>query len=353
MEEIIIIGGGLSGLTTAFELKKKNISFKILEAQNRIGGRIETIYGLQNTPMEMGATWFSKEHHQLIQFLSEINIGYFEQYNAGISFYETEEDEKPQQYMVPPQTHSAYRIQGGTNSLIEILKNSIGMANIVLNTAIAKITDQGQNILITDSLQNTFCCKRLIIAIPPKLIVNKIQFSPDLPQSLKHIMIDTQTWMTGSIKYAVEYKKPFWKENGFSGSVFSQTGLATELYDHSNVEETKFALKGFLSASALRYTFEERKEKVITQLKNYFGNEAADLVSYQDKIWNDQYIQPDHDTLLPPHFNNGDAVFKESYMNNKLFFTGTETSNLHSGYMEGAIIAAKAVAHKVTALIKR
>ena len=45
MEEVIIIGGGLSGLTIAYELKKKNISFKILEAQNRLGGRIETYLG--------------------------------------------------------------------------------------------------------------------------------------------------------------------------------------------------------------------------------------------------------------------------------------------------------------------
>jgi monoamine oxidase len=73
------------------------------------------------------------------------------------------------------------------------------------------------------------------------------------------------------------------------GSVFSQAGLATEIYDHTNVEETKFALKGFLNGSANHYTFEERKQKVITQLAHYFGEEAQNYASYNDKVWNDSF----------------------------------------------------------------
>ena len=68
MEDVIIIGAGLSGLSTAYQLKKAGINFKILEAQSHLGGRIETIYGKQDTPMEMGATWFGEEHLNLYSF---------------------------------------------------------------------------------------------------------------------------------------------------------------------------------------------------------------------------------------------------------------------------------------------
>ncbi len=42
MTDVLIIGAGLAGLTAARELKKKNISFQILEAEDRVGGRIKT-----------------------------------------------------------------------------------------------------------------------------------------------------------------------------------------------------------------------------------------------------------------------------------------------------------------------
>ncbi len=353
MEDVIIIGAGLSGLSTAYQLKKAGISFKIIEAQDRLGGRIETIYGQDDTPMEMGATWFSSEHVNLLGLLSELNMGYFEQHTEGIALFETMSFEPPQQYYVPSNSHSAHRIKDGTYSIIEALNRHIGKERIVLNSKIVEIAAADNKLKITDSLNNHFFCKYVIVALPPQLAIYSIQFSPELPQTLIQVMQKTQTWMSGSIKFSVEYKKAFWKEKGFSGSIYSQSGLASEIYDHSNFEDTKFALKGFLNGSALHYTFEERKQKIMDQLKRYFGNDATEYMSYNDKIWNDTYIQSNNDTFLPPHFNNGHAVFEESYMNDKLFFTGTETAKTSSGYMDGAIMASKSIADKISKIIRQ
>lgn len=353
MVDVIIIGAGLSGLSAAYQLKKAGISFRIIEAQDRLGGRIETIYGHDDTPMEMGATWFGSEHVNLLGLLSELNIGYFEQHTEGIALFETMSFEPPQQYYVPSNSHSAYRVKDGTYSIIEALNRHIGKEQIVLNSKIVEIAVADNKLKITDSLQNHFFCTYVIVALPPQLAIHSIQFSPELPQTLIQVMQKTQTWMSGSIKFSVEYKKAFWKEKGFSGSIYSQSGLATEIYDHSNFEDTKFALKGFLNGSASHYTFEERKQKIIDQLKRYFGHEATEYVSYSDKIWNDIYIQSNNDTFLPPHFNNGHAVFEQSYMNDKLFFTGTETAKTSSGYMDGAIMASKSIADKISKIIKK
>ncbi len=353
MEEVIIIGGGLTGLTISYQLKKRDIRSKILEAQNRLGGRIETVLGKQNTPMEMGATWFSKEHQNLQYLLNELSLGYFEQFNAGISLYDTSPHAPPQQYFVPPNTHSAYRIKGGTYSVVKALAKEIGEENIVLNTEIVSLENKDNYVEITDLFANTFRAKQVIIAIPPQLIAGNIRFIPILPSSINQLMQKTQTWMSGSIKFSVEYQKAFWKGAGFSGSVFSQSGLVAEIYDHSNFEETRFALKGFLNSEALSYTFEERKEKVIAQIKNYFGNQARNFVSYHDKVWNDKFIQHNKGSVLPPHYNNGHPLFEQNYMDQKLLITGTETSKLFSGYMEGAIIAATTVSTKVAALLKK
>ena len=74
MKRVIIIGAGLSGLTIAYNLKKQNIPFLILEAQGDIGGRINTIKGVLDSPMEMGATWFNVIHTDLIQLLKDLEI---------------------------------------------------------------------------------------------------------------------------------------------------------------------------------------------------------------------------------------------------------------------------------------
>lgn len=351
MEDVIIIGAGLSGLSTAYQLKKAGINFKILEAQSRLGGRIETIYGKQDTPMEMGATWFGEEHLNLIQLLSELNIGYFEQHTEGISLFETMSFEPPQQYFVPANSQSAYRIKGGTFSIIDALYQRIGKENIILNTEVNGIIEEDNKIKIVDSLGNFYFSKQVIIALPPKVANDMIKFTPNLPEGINQIMKKTQTWMSGSVKFSVEYKKAFWKDNGFSGSIFSQSGLATEIYDHSNYENTKFSLKGFLNGSAYHYTHAERKEKVISQLKHYFGAEVEKFESYNDKIWDNKYIQPKEDIFLSPHFNNGHAVYEDSYMNGSLFFTGTETSNTFSGYMEGAIISSNTVSKRVAKIL--
>jgi len=37
---VLIIGGGISGLHTAYQLQKQGTSFMLIEARDRLGGRI-------------------------------------------------------------------------------------------------------------------------------------------------------------------------------------------------------------------------------------------------------------------------------------------------------------------------
>jgi len=81
-----IIGAGLCGLTLAYLLKKKGIKSVLLEANNRIGGRIDTRYIDKVGSMEMGATWCNDTHHKLLDLLQELTISFTKQFTSGISF---------------------------------------------------------------------------------------------------------------------------------------------------------------------------------------------------------------------------------------------------------------------------
>lgn len=79
--EVIIVGGGLSGLYAARLLEKAGINYLLLECRERMGGRI-----LQANTVEadLGATWFWPTiQPALKQLFRELNIESFSHQERG------------------------------------------------------------------------------------------------------------------------------------------------------------------------------------------------------------------------------------------------------------------------------
>ena len=343
--KVIIIGAGLSGLTCGYLLQKKGVHVTLLEANTRIGGRIETRNGTTNATIEMGATWFSKLHPHLFQLLDELELGYFKQHTQGISLFETMSFVPPQKFEISEFEEPSFRIKGGTQKLIEKLAEKIGWHNIKTETKVIAINEVGNQMEVLDQNETVYIADCVITTLPPNLIVNTLSFNPPLPEKLVSLAKKTHTWMGESIKFAVEYATPFWKENNYSGTLFSQASIITEMYDHSTFDNTGYALKGFLNGSTSILSLEERKTKVITQLEKLFGSDAKNYITYNEKVWRDEPLTfSNYDHLVMAHENNGHQLYQNSFLNNKLYISGSETALQHPGYMEGAIVAAKNIA---------
>jgi monoamine oxidase len=344
-EKVIIIGAGLCGLYTAFLLQKKGIEVLILEANTRTGGRIKTITGTTAVTMEMGATWFGNEHSHLLEVLRSLEIPYFKQHTQGISLFETMSFVPPQKFEISDSEEPSFRIEGGTETLIKRLISEIGIQNIKTNTKITVIKEENNHLIVTDSDGQSYSADKVISTIPPNLLVNSVVFEPNLPENFTQLAKKTHTWMGESIKFAVEYKTPFWKQNNYSGTLFSQASIIQEMYDHSTADNSGFALKGFLNGGTAVLSMEERKEKVIAQLTTFFGPEAKDYVAYFENVWRKEPLtfQP-YEQLVLAHQNNGHSLFKKPFQNGKLYVSGAESATQNPGYMDGAIAAAKTIA---------
>lgn len=346
-ERIVIVGGGLSGLTLAYLLFKKNIKANVLEASPGIGGRIKTVRGKLNTPLELGATWFSDMHPNLLGLIDELGLQKYPQFSKGKSLFQTKSFEPPQEFFVPEAESPSYRLVGGTQELIKTMAQRIAFENIRLNTKVVGIEEAENELLIKTAAGELIYADKVVLCIPPQLAGSHIHFSPKLPGSISTILPSVQTWMAGAIKFVLEYEEPFWRKKGYSGMLFSHAGIVTEMHDHTNYEENKYGFTGFLNGGAASYTPEVRRELVLKQLGELLGEEAQKPVTYSDKVWSDEFVIGGNQIVQRPHQNNGHPILHQSYLNGKIFFSGTETATEFAGYMEGAVISAHQVIGKI------
>eukprot|EP00091_Calanus_sinicus_P001125 TRINITY_DN11075_c0_g1_i1.p1 TRINITY_DN11075_c0_g1~~TRINITY_DN11075_c0_g1_i1.p1 ORF type:complete len:205 (-),score=48.81 TRINITY_DN11075_c0_g1_i1:28-642(-) len=189
-----------------------------------------------------------------------------------------------------------------------------------------------------------FKSRRVVTTVPQQLLANSVKFSPALSTDVMGIMKNTHTWMGDSVKGAVTYKTPFWKENNFSGALYSNVGPFVQMYDQSSSDGKGFALVGFLDGSISHLPLQERKAKVVEQLVRVFGEQANEFLDYTDTAWNDEEFTMDSQgTRLSRHRNNGHLVYQQPMMGGRLIIGGTETAVHDGGYMEGAVNSANNV----------
>lgn len=75
-ERVIILGAGISGLAAAHYLHRKGVPFTVLEARNRVGGRIftHTIDEPSGLHVELGAEWVGASHGRMISLCKELGL---------------------------------------------------------------------------------------------------------------------------------------------------------------------------------------------------------------------------------------------------------------------------------------
>lgn len=346
--DTIIVGGGLSGIYAAYLLSRTNESFVVLEARDRIGGRILSPEH-QGFFSDLGPSWYWPDiHPKMAHLIETLGLKGYRQFEEGMGRFQGPDGtaRTVNGYATEP---LSWRLKGGMSSLIAKLSEDIPENRVRHNHPVCRIEKKPTGALVSlGELERepwaSFCAKKVILALPPRLAAATILFEPDLSHDLTQAMLKIGTWMAGQAKFCALYKEPFWRQAGLSGQAFSQRGPLGEIHDGSNSSASPYGLTGFVGIPAVQRNHEQNvREAILCQLAIIYGRQAAqpEALFYKDwareRFTATRFDQPpmyDHPLYHPP-------AGKTSIWEGTIHFAGTETANQHGGYLEGALRAAE------------
>ena len=90
--DVAVIGAGVTGLTAAHRLSAAGKSVVVLEARNRVGGRLWTDV-IDGQMREIGGQWVSPDQSALIEMLGELGLETYSRYRDGDSVYVSRDGE--------------------------------------------------------------------------------------------------------------------------------------------------------------------------------------------------------------------------------------------------------------------
>jgi monoamine oxidase len=251
----------------------------------------------------------------------------------------------------------ARRLAGGMQKLIDALAAELPLETVKLGHRVLSAIDCGTHVELhvaaaaqeATSVIHAVAVKarRVVLAMPPRLMLQHIRFQPELPDATVEAMSQVSTWMAREAKSFARYARPFWLDTGCSGNAFVShvQAVLRELWDASDAQGA--ALAGFhaISPNARPQFARSMPMLVSSQFAQLFGPQAQvdEVVSkdWAQDPWTCSELDRQDPSTFPPQ---AAPVLRRPHWGGRLFFGGTETARQAAGHMEGALESAARLA---------
>ncbi len=218
-DSVVIVGAGLSGLRAASLLTSKGIKCRVLDARDRIGGRVLSISDKSRPDLgkfDLGPTWFWPQYESAItNLVKDLNLATFVQYTKGAMLLERFQNKAAERYVLPEGNEErSIRFVGGVQTLIDAVADTIPPEVIELETRVTaiRLDEEGAVTVEADVAERgreEISASAVILALPPRLVVRDIEFSPSLPPNIITDLVSKPTWMAGQAKAIASMIIPF------------------------------------------------------------------------------------------------------------------------------------------------
>lgn len=333
--DVVVVGAGPAGLCAASQLVKVGLDVVVLEARDRVGGRLHSP-NIGQARFDVGATWFWDNEPLVNRLVSDQLLPIFDQHLDGDLVFQTTAG--VERIRGNPLDAPASRLVGGMQSIAEALAATLPAGVLRLDDPVLTIRPTNQ-VVAVEATTSIWNAQDVILAVPPPTALSTIEFARELPEQLRALAAATPVWMGATTKIVAHYTHPFWRDEGLAGAAFSHVGPMREIHDMSGQGGDPAALFGFAQGAPGSPTVTDGA--VVDQLTVLFGAGAAQPTGVLIADWrSERFTSPPRVDNLDAYDTYGHRLYQEPALDGRLHWASTETSLVAPGHTEGALSAA-------------
>jgi monoamine oxidase len=236
------------------------------------------------------------------------------------------------------------RLVGGSQVLCLKMAQPLGK-RVVCGCPVTRIVDAGTDFVRVYAKQLLVEAKQVVVAMMPA-DTRRIRFDPPLPEG-RQILV--KRWRADpGFKANLVYAKPFWREQNLNGQAISDMPPVEMTFDNSPPAGTPGVLVVFVSDpnTTLPRDVAGRRQALAKALARCFGKRALKPIGYVEMDWGKDLWTAGCVSPLGPGLLAAYGPWLRQPVG-RIHWAGTETSEIWTGYMDGAVRSGQRVAKEV------